>query len=57
MTLGRWTVEQMIGLLMKAHYRLMARKDFFYNKRLQEGSKILCVHASDLCVCLRRSRS
>lgn len=39
---------ELLQRYMEAHYRLMRRKDFWYRKGLQEGSKILCVKASDL---------
>lgn len=34
--------------LLKGHYRLMARKDFWYDPRLQAASARLCAKASDL---------
>lgn len=50
-----WTPEELIALYMRAHYRLLARRDFWYQPRLQEGSKILCVRASELRLKLRRA--
>ena len=40
--------EQIIKLLLRAHYHLMDNPRFWYDKGLIEASKILCVRASDM---------
>lgn len=36
------------NMLLHAHYYLMGDKRFWYEKHLQEASKIMCVIASDI---------
>jgi hypothetical protein len=38
---------------MSAHYYLMSNRRFWYEKGLQDASKILCVIASDMREALR----
>lgn len=45
--------QEAIRVCMSAHYYLMSNKGFFYEKSLQEASKLFCVAASDLRYSLR----
>lgn len=40
--------KEAIRTCRNAHYHLMRDKRFWYDKSLQEASKLLCVAASDL---------
>lgn len=40
--------DEAIATCMRAHYYLMANKRFWYDKDLQEASKLFCVAASNL---------
>jgi len=40
--------KELIADCMKGHYLLMEHKRFWYDKNMQELSKVLCVTASDL---------